>query len=252
MGGRVAGAAPAGRHRGAASPRDPSATPRSRGRTSRGRRRAYPRAHHRPTSREASSWDAGALDSTLTRWPGSRRACGRPTTGASRPASSAGWSSPCASRHACRGRPPWPRASCSRGRPPASRGRTATTTGSHPISDGPTGCSACPMTSMRPRSPAASCAGGWCGARSAWRPGTAAGEALTGLYASIYALPPEAVEEAGRLRGQAAEVRDRGAEADPDGPAGAGRAYWPEVARLLRDSYRSLKSAVSDPRVDAR
>ncbi len=82
--------------------------------------------------------------------------------------------------------------------------------------------------------------------------GTAAGEALTGLYASIYRLPPEAVEEAGRLRGQAAEVRDRGAEADPDGPAGAGRAYWPEVARLLRDSYRSLKSAVSDPRVDAR
>ena len=42
--------------------------------------------------------------------------------------------------------------------------------------------------------------------------GTAAGEAITGLYAAIYRLPPEAVAEAGRLRGQAAEVRDRGAD----------------------------------------
>jgi hypothetical protein len=56
------------------------------------------------------------------------------------------------------------------------------------------------------------------------------------------------VAEAGRLRGEAAEIRDRGAAADPDGAAGTGRAYWPEVARLLRDSYRSLKAAVSDPR----
>ena len=82
--------------------------------------------------------------------------------------------------------------------------------------------------------------------------GAAAGDAITGLYSAIYKLPPEALAEAGRLRGQAAEVRDRGAAADPDGSTGAGRAYWPEVARLLRDSYRALKSAVSDPRVDAR
>ena len=82
--------------------------------------------------------------------------------------------------------------------------------------------------------------------------GAAAGEAFTSLYAALYELPPDAVEEAGRLRGQAAEVRDRGAAADPDGPTGPGRAYWPEVASLLRDSYRSLARAVSDPRADAR
>ena len=46
--------------------------------------------------------------------------------------------------------------------------------------------------------------------------------------------------EAGRLRGLAAEIRDRGASDDPEGPRGAGNDYWPEVARLLRDSYRSL------------
>ena len=78
--------------------------------------------------------------------------------------------------------------------------------------------------------------------------GSAAGDAITALYAAIYALPEPAVAEAGRLRGDAAEVRDRGAAADPDGPTGAGRAYWPEVARLLRASYRSLEDAVSDPR----
>lgn len=82
--------------------------------------------------------------------------------------------------------------------------------------------------------------------------GTAAGDAITALYAALYQLPEVAVAEAGRLRGQAAEVRDRGAAADPDGPTGLGRAYWPEVARLLRASYRSLEAAVSDPRVDGR
>jgi hypothetical protein len=60
-------------------------------------------------------------------------------------------------------------------------------------------------------------------------------------------VPRDRVAEAGRLRGEAAEVRDRGAAVDPDGPTGAGFAYWPEVARLLRESYRSLKTAVSDP-----
>lgn len=76
--------------------------------------------------------------------------------------------------------------------------------------------------------------------------GTAAGESIARLYAALYAVPLETVSEAGRLRGVAAEVRDRGATADPDGPRGEGRAYWPEVARLLRDSYRSLSSAVRD------
>ena len=77
--------------------------------------------------------------------------------------------------------------------------------------------------------------------------GEASGDAITRLYAAVYDISEDAVAEAGRLRGKAAEGRDRGAAADPDGPTGPGRAYWPEVARLLRDSYRSLKSAVSDP-----
>jgi hypothetical protein len=74
--------------------------------------------------------------------------------------------------------------------------------------------------------------------------GAAAGEAITNLYAAFYGVPRARVAEAGRLRGLAAEVRDRGAAADPDGPKGAGRAYWPEVGRLLRQSYRSLSAAV--------
>ncbi|HET9614346.1 MAG TPA: hypothetical protein VFP22_06010, partial [Candidatus Limnocylindrales bacterium] len=75
--------------------------------------------------------------------------------------------------------------------------------------------------------------------------GQAAGDAITKLYAAIYGLPESAVAEAGRLRGEAAEVRDRGATDDPDGPRGRGAAYWPTVARMLRESYRSLKDAVS-------
>ena len=75
--------------------------------------------------------------------------------------------------------------------------------------------------------------------------GQAAGDAITDLYAALYDLPREQVAEAGRLRGLAAEVRDRGANDDPEGPGGAGRVYWPEVARLLRDSYRSLSAALA-------
>jgi hypothetical protein len=76
--------------------------------------------------------------------------------------------------------------------------------------------------------------------------GEAAGDAITDLYAALYDLPRDRVAEAGRLRGIAAEIRDRGANDDPDGSAGAGAGYWPEVARLLRDSYRSLRVAVND------
>ena len=74
--------------------------------------------------------------------------------------------------------------------------------------------------------------------------GDAAGEAITNLYAAFYGLPGETVAEAGRLRGRAAEIRDRGAADDPEGPTGPGRAYWSQVARTLRDSYRSLAVAV--------
>jgi hypothetical protein len=75
--------------------------------------------------------------------------------------------------------------------------------------------------------------------------GSAAGETIARLYAALYNVPLESVAEAGRLRGMAAEVRDRGATADPDGPTGLGAAYWPEVARLLRESYRSLAAALA-------
>jgi hypothetical protein len=75
--------------------------------------------------------------------------------------------------------------------------------------------------------------------------GEAAGLAITRLYAALYDVPEQAVAEAGRLRGVAAEVRDRGASDDPDGPAGPGSAYWPEVARLLRESYRALHDALA-------
>jgi hypothetical protein len=60
----------------------------------------------------------------------------------------------------------------------------------------------------------------------------------------MYDIPLADVAEAGRLRGLAAEVRDRGATDDPDGPTGRGAAYWPVVAQLLRESYRSLTVAL--------
>jgi len=76
--------------------------------------------------------------------------------------------------------------------------------------------------------------------------GAAAGESIGRLYAALYDVPLAAVSEAGRLRGLAAEVRDRGATDDPAGPRAAGEEYWPEVARLLGASYRSLSRAVRD------
>jgi len=75
--------------------------------------------------------------------------------------------------------------------------------------------------------------------------GAAAGDAITRLYAALYDVPESTVAEAGRLRGVAAEVRDRGASVDPNGSTGRGAAYWPEVARLLRDSYRALHGALA-------
>jgi hypothetical protein len=75
--------------------------------------------------------------------------------------------------------------------------------------------------------------------------GAAAGESITDLYAALYDVPRDRVAEAGRLRGVAAEVRDRGASDDPEGSTGAGDAYWPEVARLLRESYRSLSVSLA-------
>jgi hypothetical protein len=75
--------------------------------------------------------------------------------------------------------------------------------------------------------------------------GEAAGRAIASLWSELFSVPLDTVTEAGLLRGRAAEVRDRSAIADPDGPAGRGAAYWPEVGRLLLASYRSLKVAVA-------
>ena len=77
--------------------------------------------------------------------------------------------------------------------------------------------------------------------------GAAAGDAITRLYSALYDVPETAVAEAGRLRGVAAEIRDRGANADPDGATGTSRTYWPEGARLLRASYRALHAALAAP-----
>jgi hypothetical protein len=52
--------------------------------------------------------------------------------------------------------------------------------------------------------------------------------------------------DAARLRGLAAEIRDGGASDDPRGPRGDGAAYWSRVASLLRESYRSLSSALTN------
>jgi hypothetical protein len=81
--------------------------------------------------------------------------------------------------------------------------------------------------------------------------GEAAGEAIARLYSAACGLPFGAVAEAGRLRGVAAQVRDSGATNDPEGPRGSGSTYWPQVAALLRASYRSLGAALAGDRPTA-
>ena len=76
--------------------------------------------------------------------------------------------------------------------------------------------------------------------------GEAAGEAIASLYAAIYRLPVARVAEAGRLRGLAAEVRDRGSAT----PTRDGRGYWLRAHELLRESYRSLHRALATPAPD--
>ena len=71
-----------------------------------------------------------------------------------------------------------------------------------------------------------------------------AGAAIGALYAALFNVSEATVAEAARLRGQAAEVRDRGAAAEPASAPDDGT-YWPEVARLLHASYRSLHGALA-------
>jgi len=65
-------------------------------------------------------------------------------------------------------------------------------------------------------------------------------DAIADLYAAIYCLPPSVVQEAARLRAEAAFVSDVGRE--QYGVRGA--PYWQEVSDLLQRSYRALKVAV--------
>jgi hypothetical protein len=76
--------------------------------------------------------------------------------------------------------------------------------------------------------------------------GQAAGEAISTMYSALYRVPVSVVAEAGRLRGIAAEIRDRGASSDPDGSTGEGESYWPEVGRYLAESYRNLHTALAE------
>lgn len=68
---------------------------------------------------------------------------------------------------------------------------------------------------------------------------------MTDLYSLLYAAPQGRVAEAARLRVEAADLRDRGADAadfdrDPRG------VDWKGVSFLLHQSYRSLHDAVGE------
>ena len=82
--------------------------------------------------------------------------------------------------------------------------------------------------------------------------GAAAGDAITSLYASIYGSR----RRASKRPAVSADRRPRCAIGERPGTRTGRRVsdstYWPEVARLLRASYRSLANAVNDPRDGAR
>ena len=180
-----------------------------------------------------------------TSWPRSRHGCGRPTTGANRPGCSAGSSFGLRAQ----ARVSWPRALARQpvadaGRRRASPGRPATTSASRPISRAATGCSACP-THVDADEVARRELRWWVVRREiGLAAGSAAGDAITWLYAEIYGFRSRSVAEAGRLRGQAAEVRDRGAPRRPGRFARLG-------ARLLAGGRPPAAGVVSDSLADA-
>lgn len=63
----------------------------------------------------------------------------------------------------------------------------------------------------------------------------AVAERMTEVYSIVYEAPREQVAEAARLRVEAADLRDRGAESTVD---------WKSVSWLLHESYRSLHAAL--------
>jgi hypothetical protein len=64
-------------------------------------------------------------------------------------------------------------------------------------------------------------------------------ERMLDLYALLYDAPRDRVAEAARLRVDAADLRDRGAD-------GKSEVDWKGVSYLLRESYRSLNAAVGE------
>jgi hypothetical protein len=61
-------------------------------------------------------------------------------------------------------------------------------------------------------------------------------ERMAELYALLYDVPPARVSDAARLRVDAADLRDRGAEGTVD---------WKAVSWMLHESYRSLHRALA-------
>lgn len=62
------------------------------------------------------------------------------------------------------------------------------------------------------------------------------GAAIAELYETLYGAINSDIEEAGRLRAQAAELRDRG----------GANADWAEVERLLKESYEALNRGITE------
>ncbi|MBE7558266.1 hypothetical protein HS125_04715 [bacterium] len=63
------------------------------------------------------------------------------------------------------------------------------------------------------------------------------GRAIARLYAILYGKSNARIQEAGYLRARAANLRDRGGLAGPDGD-------WSEIQRLLEQSYTALVDGV--------
>ena len=113
------------------------------------------------------------------------------------------------------------------------------------------GAPAARTTSMSRRSPGTSCAGGSSAARSAWPPAPPRATRSPTCTPALYDVPRERVAEAGRLRGMAAEVRDRGATDDPDGPTRTRRGVLargrPSAPRVVPEPQREPRGRGAPP-----
>ena len=67
------------------------------------------------------------------------------------------------------------------------------------------------------------------------------GELIASVYTAFYEVPFARVAAAGRLRAEAAALRDQGGEL----------ADWKRVSELLHQSYRQLHAAVRGQRADS-